>query len=91
MKSIRESISRILEKDRATDMEAVLFILRQMDLLADLQNGAPASYDTPIVSIARELLDDLENPFARKLLGERVDEYSRKRTGGTGPSGKRAS
>lgn len=86
MKDILASISRILEVDRATDMEAALFVLQQMDLAAELRKGHPIPDDIPVLSIARELLNQMENPFARKLLRDRLIDYP-----GKSPDGDRFS
>lgn len=72
MKSIREAISRIMEVDQVTDMEAVLFILRQMDTSARFTGDEPYTLPMPVLTIAHTLMDELSNPFARSLLADRL-------------------
>ncbi len=75
MKSIRSAISRILEVDEATDMEAVLFLLRQMEPGASSSRDDSRPLEMPIVTIARDLMEDLSNPYARQLLADRLQHF----------------
>lgn len=72
MKSIREAISRIMEVDQVTDMEAVLFILRQMDTSDRFAGYDPHTVPMPVLNLAHTLMDELSNPFALSLLADKL-------------------
>jgi len=84
MKHLVESVSRILEVKGATDMEVAMFVLRQLDTASPLPDD-PTSLETlHLARIIRDLLEELENPFARRLLADELRKLTRcGREGGT--------
>lgn len=76
MKDLRANISRILQVEEATDMEAALFILCQMDLAATIGGGSQSPEAMPVLHVARVFLRELDNPFARKLLADKLAELT---------------
>ena len=70
------AIPRVLERERATDMEAALSMLRRMESIEALLPGRAHARRLPALHIARELLDGLENPFARKLPVDAMGDFT---------------
>lgn len=61
-----------MEVDQVTDMEAVMFIINQMDTSARYTDDNPGTVPISVLTIAHTLMDELSNPFARSLLADRL-------------------
>ncbi len=81
MSDVKTSISRLLDLDGVTDMEAALFIVRRMEateMFDPVRDDSAAAGRSSALGMARELIEELENPYARKLLADTLDTYKEK-------------